>query len=332
VFNHQGLEDDEGMMPFVQRTLNIGASERTLAFAGLVLVSILWGSSFVAIKIAATSFSPVTIASYRVSIAAFFLLGLALMRGDRIPREPRTIVALIMLSMLGQIVPFVSLGMSGHLTSSQGSATMMGAAPLVTFLVGRFFLADEPWSWGKWFALIVGFGGILVALRAPAGHTTTSNGVLTVDLAGKLYALLAASGYAVGAILSKIASRDNSPVMVCTVTMTLSAAILLTYSLLTGGIETSAPESAWAAVLLLGTVNTALAYGVYFWLIKFAGATFASLNNYVVPAIGLAMGYVILSEKLTTAALVGFAMIIVAVFIFGRASGTRPKINQISRR
>lgn len=304
-----------------------GNRDRLLAVGGLLLVSLLWGSSFVVIKIAARGFGAMGIASYRVAIAALCLVILGFFRGEKIPGDKRTVVLLLLLSILGQIVPFLSLGMSGHLTSSQNSAMMMGGVPLFTLLIGRFFLPDEEWTWRKWTALAIGFGGVLVALTSATLGAPSSDGRLAGDLGGCLFELLAAAGYAAGAVLSRMASKEMSPLVACAFTMTASAVLLWGVRLWAGPVPVTADRGAWAAIILLGTVNTALAYALYFWLVKFAGATFASLNNYIVPLIGLLFGCLVLSEDVSPGAVGGLVMILLGVSLFspspraGRVSG-----------
>jgi drug/metabolite transporter (DMT)-like permease len=293
-----------------------------LAFGGLLAVSLLWGSSFVVIKVAATRFEAVNIASYRATIAALCLSGLVVIKREKFPRDIRTISILFFLSIFGQILPFISLGVSGHLTSSQNSAMMMGGVPLLTLLFSRFLLPDELWSLKKWLALVVGFAGVVVALGGTIQNTWSSGAHSNADLEGSLFALLAAVGYAIGAILSRIASRNLSPLVACAFTMTVSAGILWTYSFFSGSIQATASISAWTAIFFLGTANTAFAYGIYFWLIKFSGATFASTNNYMVPIIGMAMGFIMLSEKIYLGTLSGLMLTLIGIYLFSRTSRT----------
>jgi drug/metabolite transporter (DMT)-like permease len=77
------------------------------------------------------------------------------------------------------------------------------------------------------------------------------------------------------------------------------------------------------AIVFLGVVNTAAVYGIYFWLIEFAGATFASLNNYLVPVIGLILGYLLLGETFTLSTIVGLVMVLGGVFLFGHTTRVR---------
>lgn len=290
---------------------------RLVANATLGLVSLLWGSSFVNIKIAAAHFGAAQIACYRLTLAALCLLAFGLLRRERWPDDWRILAKLLLTSIFGQILPFLCLAVSGQLTSSTNSAIMMGATPLMTLLIGRFFLADESWTFAKWTALLLGFFGVIIALGQPIGPGGA--GLFTGDLAGKLFALLATLGFAIGAILARMTAKDVAPVTNAALTMTISASLLWAYMLLTGTQLGSDQRAAWLAVLILGIVNTALAFSIYYWLIRLAGATFASLNNYLVPVIGLILGHFVLGEAFEITAAIGLLLILSAVFIFSRA-------------
>jgi drug/metabolite transporter (DMT)-like permease len=82
----------------------------------------------------------------------------------------------------------------------------------------------------------------------------------------------------------------------------------------------AAPTSALVALAVLGCVNTALAYLVYFRLVETVGATFAALNNYVVPFIGLVLGSALLGEPVALTSWFGLSLVIVGVIVTGAAA------------
>lgn len=294
-------------------------ANRMLAVPVLLAVSCLWGMSFVAIRLAADGFESLEIAALRVGIAALCLLAVWLPQKERLPSRRFVIGRIILLAFVGQIVPFVSLGASGQLTDSSSMAVMMGFAPLATLAIGCFLLSDERLTWTRVFALAVGFAGVVVSLGlVPSGETAVA-GVYDADLVGKLLAGLAALGYAAGAIISRSITREMSPLGACTLTMTLSAVLLWTYGGMVGISVGAADAAAWGAVIALGVVNTALAYAIYFWLIAFAGATFASLNNYLVPIAGVVAGSLILDEEIGLNAVFGLGIVLFSIFVFSRS-------------
>lgn len=274
-------------------------------YISLCFISILWGSSFLFIKITSDAIDPLGIATGRVLLAALVLTGWMWLRNAEWPRSRTLWKKLTLLSVVGQVFPFFMLGVAGHFTTSIDMALMMGAIPLIIFLLGRWIPPAEHWSGRTALGLAFGFLGVAVSLSDPVGAT---------DLArwgGRAAAILAACGYAVGALLSRNISRDLDATTSVTSSMLVSALLLsvvwafqhptFSFSVL--------PSRALISLITLGVINTAVAYVVYFRLIHKAGATFAGMNNYLVPAVGIVAGSAVLGEPLQARVLLGLVLI-----------------------
>lgn len=300
-----------------------------VAVFSLLFVSLLWGSSFLFIKMAAQAFDPLGIAAGRVLVAAAFLLAVGLATRTMWPRGTATLAKLVLLSLVGQILPFVMLGLSGHLTTSADMALMMGAAPLVTFVLGRFVPPAEAWSGRVVLGLGLGLLGVAIALSPPVGLGAGT----PAEWLGRLCAFLAAIGYAAGALVSRNLSRTTGTTAIVTTSMIVSAVLLSTAWFATHATPSwtavvAIPAAPVVALLVLGLVNTALAYIVYFRLIGTAGATFASLNNYLVPVVGLILGVIALGERVEQSALIGLVLILGGIVL----AGMRPRSASWSNR
>ena len=160
----------------------------------------------------------------------------------------------------------------------------------------------EVWSWRAAFGLAVGLAGVGLAVGAPVDATLYPQATL-----GRALGLAAAVFYSLGALMSRAASRCIGPAMTATASLTISAFVLLGVWLVIGGPAqaANAPLASLEALLTLGIVNTALAYLVYFRLVATAGATFAALNNYIVPFVGLVLGAVVMAEPVAWASWLG---------------------------
>ncbi len=164
--------------------------------------------------------------------------------------------------------------------------------------------------------------GITVSLGAPLGAAAPAAGEPGL---GRALALLAALGYAAGALMSRAVSREIGPSMAVTGSMLLSAGTLFGLGLALRGSPLPAalaatPLAPLAALLALGVFNTALAYFVYFRLIASAGATFAALNNYIVPLFGLIAGALALGEPVGPSSWLGLACVLGGVVLTGTAA------------
>ena len=289
------------------------------AYAALAFLSFLWGSSFLLIKIASRAFDPFAFALARVAVAAAAMLVTSAFAGKVWPgSRPGLWVKLLALALIGQVVPFLLLGKAATLTTSADMALMMGAQPIFVFLFGRFLGSRERWTWLAALGLAIGFAGVGVAFWSP-GADGGAHSIL-----GRAFALAAGIFYGTGAIISGDATREIGAVRAVTASMTISMLVLALLELALGRLPDPAalaasPAASILAMLALGVFNTALAYYVYFRLVHDAGPTFASLNNYVVPLIGIVGGAVALAEPIAPSAWAGLALVLAGVALTGRS-------------
>ena len=132
--------------------------------------------------------------------------------------------------------------------------------------------------------------------------------------------------YGTGAIISGAATREIGAVRAVTASMTISTLVLTLIGLMFGKPPPLAalfqiPLAPMLAMGALGVFNTALAYYVYFRLVNEEGPTFASLNNYIVPLIGVVGGAVALAEPIAPSAWAGLALVLCGVALTGRSPG-----------
>ena len=295
-----------------------------MAYFELAFLSLLWGFSFLLIKIAAQSFDWIGYAFGRAGGAALALAAVALARRAPWPRTPRTWGRMAAMSLIGQVGPFLLFGVAAHMITSADMALMMGSAPIFTFVLARLFGLAEVWNARAAAGLALGLIGVALSLGSPFGGGSEAHAGL-----GRALALVGALGYAGSALLSRPVSRAVGAAMAATGSMAISGALLGALALVVGGRPslaalTDAPPAPLAALIALGLLNTGLAYFVYFRLIETAGATFAALNNYIVPCIGVFAGALALGEPVRPAAWIGLACVLVSVALTGSAaSGAR---------
>jgi drug/metabolite transporter (DMT)-like permease len=289
------------------------------AYAGLAFLSFLWGSSFLLIKIASRGFDPLGFALARVGVAAAAMLLTSALTGKVWPgSRPGLWAKLLALALIGQVAPFLLLGKAATLTTSADMALMMGAQPIFVFLFGRILGSRDRWTWSAALGLALGFAGVGAAIWSP-GADSGAHSVL-----GRAFALAAGVSYGTGAIISGAATREIGAVRAVTASMTLSTLVLALIRLMFGKpLQLAAlfhtPLAPMLAMGALGVFNTALAYYVYFRLVHDEGPTFASLNNYIVPLIGLVGGAVALAEPIAPSAWAGLALVLCGVALTGRS-------------
>ena len=288
----------------------------------LAILSLLWGSSFLLIAVAARGFDATSLALARVTIGALALWAIALARERRWPKGAALWLRLAAMSAFGQAIPFLLLSAAVRQTTSGDLALMMGAAPIFAFLFARLIGEGEAWTWSGALGLALGLTGVAIAVSGPGAHGAST-------FAGRAEGLAAAACYAFGATLSRGASQKIGPSTAAAVSMTISSVLLGALWVINNSSLSAfaaIPESALAAMAALGVFNTALAYYLYFALVMRSGATFAALNNYAVPFVGLILGAVFLNEPIAPSAWGGLALVIAGIALTGRARAPQPDL------
>ncbi|MBM9400817.1 DMT family transporter [Gluconacetobacter azotocaptans] len=291
-----------------------------MQYTSLLFVSLLWGSSFVLIRTASHEVTAYALAMDRTVVAGAFLLTLATIRGVSPPVGVSIWRRLFLLSLVGQICPFVLLAIAGHLTSSVNLAFMMGTAPLATFVMSAVVPPKEEWSGMTLAGLALGACGVAISFHAPRANIASATGSSALNMLGQLAAFGAAVSYAGGALVSRDLSAKIDSFAVVTYSMCLSAILMVLCAFFQHVIvhdPVVLPHSFLTimTLLILGIFNTGIAYAVYFRLIHQAGATFAGLNNYLVPPIGVIFGGIILHESISPTIWLSLALVLIGVVL-----------------
>ena len=272
-------------------------------WAMLLALGVLWGGSFFFNAVALAGFPPLTAVTLRVALAAGAISGIALALGHPIPRDGAAWRRFLAMGLLNNAVPF-SLVMWGQRYIPSGLASILNATtPLFAVLAASAFLPDEPVSARKLAGVLVGLAGVVLIMGFDAGAAPG-------NLAAEFAVLLAAVCYALaGAYGRRFA--DLPPMVAAAGQVTASAAMMVPLALLIDQPWSLPPPglAAWGAVIALAILSTALAYWLYFSILRAAGATNLLLVTFLVPASAILLGTLFLGERLASTDLAGLATI-----------------------
>jgi len=271
----------------------------------LTVLALIWGASFMLIKIADRELTPATLILGRLGSAALLLAAIAMVR-----LGPQATLAeirrrwqwLVVIGLVNTAVPFWLLSWGEKRIDSGLASIIQGAVPIFNALLAFAFFREERVGGLRLVGLGIGFVGVAL-LIGEQPH-------------GKLLGALAVAGmalcYAIGTLLAGRYLRGTPPLVVA-----LASTVVSTIAVLPAGII-QAPAEMWhgetvAAILVLGFVGTAIAYLLFFALIQRAGANYATLVTYLVPPIALAYGAIFLGESFGAVAFGSLALILVGV-------------------
>jgi drug/metabolite transporter (DMT)-like permease len=265
---------------------------------------LIWGIPYLLIKVAVSDLNPVTLVFFRTVIGALILLPIAAARGSLKPLLPhwRWIAAYTAVEVA---LPWVLLAHAELRLSSSLTGLLIAATPFVGVILGLVTGGDERFDARRLAGLAVGFLGV----AALVGLNVSGNDLVAAGEVG-----LVAVCYAVGPL---IVSRRLSAVPslgVVAVSLVLPAIAYAPLGLTHMPSAIPVPQ-VLLAVALLGVVCTAIAFLLFFALIAEVGPVRATVITYVNPAVALALGVALLGEPLTIGAGVGFALILLGLFL-----------------
>ena len=273
----------------------------------LVGLSILWGGSFFFAKIAVLELPPLTVALGRVTIAAALLLALARATGVGMPDRLGAWRPFIVMGLLNNALPF-SLIFWGQTHIPSGLAAILNATtPLFTVLVAHVATADEKLNAARLVGVAAGFAGVVVMIGPDLRE-------LGANIAAQLACLGAAVSYAFASIYGR-RFRGEPALRVAAGQLVASSAMLAPVVMVIDRPWSLAAPSAnaWAALVALAALSTALGYLLYFRILARAGATNLAQVTFLIPVSAILLGTLLLGEQLAPRHLVGMAAIAVGL-------------------
>ncbi len=277
----------------------------------LILLSFMWGTSFLFTKIALASFSPTVVVSTRLLLGAVVLVAIVVRRGLQIPQGRRIWLHLLVLSLLGNTLPFLLIAWGQRAIDSGLAAMLLAAMPLTTLILAHFFVEGESMSPRKTTGFLVGLSGIAVLVGPSA---LAELGGDSTQIASQVAIFVAALCYSCNAIIARNLPAGE-PVVHTASTITLAAITVLPLNLIDSSVSLPLTFVNATSLLWLGAISTAAATILYFRIIASAGPTFLSLINYLIPPIALIAGGLVLGEQPNSTAILALAITLVGIAI-----------------
>jgi drug/metabolite transporter (DMT)-like permease len=285
-----------------------------LVFLALGLI---WGSSYLFIKIAVQDFGPFTLVAVRLAIGTALLWTVLRVRGQALPRRGRIYGHLFVMGLINITVPFLLITWAEQSVESSLAAVLTSMVPLFTVVLAPLFIHDEPLRVNAVVGLAIGFIGVVVL----TSRELTGNGSsLVADLA----LVGAATCYGVGAVYARRNVRGVAPLIPAVFQVTFAFLVSVTFALLVEHPWTARPGAPSVfAMLMLGVFGSGVAYLCFFRLLSRWGATRTTLVAYVLPVVGIILGFVVLQEPLDGRIIVGTALVIGGIGLVNSRLGRR---------
>lgn len=274
------------------------------------LLGLIWGSSFLLIKVAVDELSPLPLVTVRIGLAAIFMAGFLAVTRRRWPAGRRERLALLVVGVMNTAVPFTLITW-GEQDIDSGLATVLNATtPLFTLLIAHAALSDEHITPQKVGGLLVSFAGVVLLASRDTSSTSPNS------FSGQLAVLVASFCYALSAVVIRRYLRRVDPFTTAGGSLIIGGIVMVGLTLVfTRPLPDVAALSTEAllALVTLALVNTVIAYFLFYHLIDVWGATRTTLVTYAMPPVGVTLGALFLDETVDWKIVAGAALILAGI-------------------
>lgn len=294
---------------------------KLIDYITLILLGAIWGASFLFMRVASPEMGPIGLVAVRMVSAALFLLPLWLV-ADHFKLIKNNWKWLLAIAMLNNVIPFGLLAFSSTRLEAGFTSLLNATTPVWTAFVGFAFFADRI-TRQQIFGLLLAFLGVFILSADQMSFT--SDGPGWAILAG----LIATFCYGLSMHIVKHHLHSVAPMAISVGAVTFSALILILPGVMFWPSQ-DVSAVAWISAMLLGVVCTAIAFLLFFPLIKRTGPMISATITFLVPVFAITWGVLLLDEALTTQMLLGMLVTFSGTaFVLRMFSGTAQRLKRV---
>lgn len=289
---------------------------------GLIIVCLIWGSTWLAIKEGLASVPPFLSAGVRFIVASLLLRLVMAQQGERIPTDRKYWMLILETGLLTYSIPFAFMYWGQRLIPSGLSSVLFATYPFFVAIAARFRVPGERLPAMRVIGILLGFIGVVSIfsgqLEMESGFSLIGMSCIVIGAALQAWALVSV----------RLKGRDIHPATLTFGGMIIGAAVLSASSLLLENYSSLiVDDRAIVSTLYLAAFGSVITFITYFWLVKHVNPVLLSLTAFVTPFIAVSLGAVVLDEHLGQRVLLG-GLLVLAGVLFANVPGLRSMMNR----
>jgi drug/metabolite transporter (DMT)-like permease len=302
-------------------------SDRALAYAAFATVCIVWGTTYMAIRIAVTTMTPFLLTGARYLFAGIVLFIVAKLHGDAIPRQRRVLGDVVLCGVLMVAIGNLTVVWAEQWVPSGFAALFVGTAPFWVTLMELMRRSGERLNRRRGLGMLIGFLGVAM-LVTPRGAGSAFDSRFVI---GALVIQLGCVAWQYGTVRGKYALASLPPLMSSALQMLAGGLVVTIAGVGLGEVPRfhSTPRT-FAALAYLSLFGSVLAYTAYVYAARHLRSTNMSLYAYVNPVVAVILGWLVLHEQLTWVSTAAMGIILGGVALVQSGRGARRNVT-ISR-
>jgi drug/metabolite transporter (DMT)-like permease len=278
---------------------------------GYIFICLIWGSTWMAIRLGLDSLTPFISAGLRFFMAALLIFIVIKLTGSSLQTDLKSIKIYFFMGFTSFVIPFWLVYWAEQYIPSGLTSVIFGMFPFSVFIFSLLILSSEEVDKYKFISILLGFLGIAIIFWDGLNVDTENHflGLIAVLGSAVLQGLVAVVIKKWGGYLNPF-SMNGPPLLIAGVVMIILAFVFEDYS------KWDFNQKAIASISYLAVFGTILAFTTYFWLLKRINAVILSLSSFITPIIALILGWIVLNEKLSDKVLVGTLFVLMGI-LFG---------------
>jgi drug/metabolite transporter (DMT)-like permease len=285
-------------------------SEQIKIWLAFITACLVWGSTWLAIKVGLSGMPPFLGAGLRFFIASIILYIIVKVRRIAIPMTTDAKKVYVVLIVLSYTVPFAFVYWAEQYIPTGLASILFAGYPFWVAICSQIMLKDELLNVFKVSGIVLGFIGLLVIFAGDV-HIADSRALVAM-----LMILANAIMQAYSLVLVKKIGQPISPFAFNAVSMFYSGIALICLSFMVESHDAIVWDTASVgSILYLATVGSVVVFAAYFWLLKRVEAVYLSLISFITPIVAVVLGAIVLGEKLDPNVFVGASFVLVGLLV-----------------
>lgn len=274
----------------------------------LIILSLLWGGSYIWIEIALLTISPLMIVFFRVFMASIFLLSVCKILKLSFVINKRLFIIFLMMSLFNNVIPFNLIAWGQSQITASVSSILNATTPLFTVILANYWPKGEKATLNRIIGVVVGICGVSILMGFSFDDLNNS-----ID--GQIAILLASVSYAISVLFGKQIDSSIHPAISATMMLCISSIILMPIVIYMG-VDFIAVSKIESIIPLLGLsiFSTAVAYLIFYKLIKNIGSN-VMLVTLLMPISAIFMSIIFLGESIATQHIIGLILILIGLIL-----------------
>jgi drug/metabolite transporter (DMT)-like permease len=293
----------------------------TLALAAFATVCVVWGTTYLGIRVAVETIPPVLLTGIRYTIAGVVMVALLRLRGERIPRDPRTLrdIAIVAILLIGG--GNLALVYAEQWVPSGTAALLVATAPFWAAILDALRRDGERIRLRRTIGMAIGFAGVAL-LVTPGG----ANGAFGPHfLLGALILQLGAVAWQGGSVYTKHALQHVPPLMSAALQSLIGGVLLDIAGFAIGEAPRFHPTTrSLVALAYLTVFGSIVGYTAYTYALAHIRMSVMPLYAYANPIVAVLLGWLVLGERLTWLSVIAMAVILCGMTLVQFGARRRP--------